>query len=84
MSPASQSHSITVEQVEGCHDSYPARTCAYQPRPSDSYLVPASSAQDYSQPNRSYSYYDQDGIEHDSRYPHWSFHTRCARPSGGE
>ncbi len=51
--------------------SYPACTCAYQPRPSDSYPVPASSAQDDSQPNRSYSYYDQDGIEHDSRYPHW-------------
>jgi hypothetical protein len=65
--------------------SYPARTWAYQPHPSDSYPVPAfsSSAQDYSQPNRSYSYYDQDGIEHDSRYPHWSFDTRQARPSGG-
>ena len=63
--------------------SYPARTWAYQPRRSDSYPVPASSAQDDSQPNRSYSYYDQDGIEHDSRYPHWSFDTRRARPSGG-
>jgi hypothetical protein len=63
--------------------SYPARTLAYQPRRSDSYPVPTSSAQDYSQPNRSYSYYDQDGIEHDSRYPHWSFDTRRARPSGG-
>jgi hypothetical protein len=64
---------------------YPARTWAYQPRRSDSYPVPASSssAQDYSQPNRSYSYYDQDGVEHDSRYPHWSFDTRRARPSGG-
>ena len=49
----------------------------------DSYPVPASSAQDYSQPNRNYSYYDQDGIDHDSRYPHWSFDTRHARPSGG-
>jgi hypothetical protein len=65
--------------------SYPARTWAYQPRRSDSYPVPAfsSSAQDYSQPNHNYSYYDQDGIEHDSRYPHWSFDTRRARPSGG-
>src|SRR5271157_3061897 len=27
--------------------------------------------------------YDQDGIKHDSRYPHWSFDTRRARPSGG-
>ena len=65
--------------------SCPARTLAYQPRRSDSYPVPAfsSSAQDYSQPNRSYSYYDQDGIERDSRYPHWSFDTRRARPSGG-
>ena len=35
--------------------SYPARTWAYQPRRSDSYPVPASSAQDYSQSNRSYS-----------------------------
>ena len=65
--------------------SYPARTWAYQPRRSESYPVPAfsSSAQDHSQPNRSYSYYDQGGIEHDSRSPHWSFDTRRARPSGG-
>ena len=41
----------------------------------DSHYIPApaSSAQDYSQPNRSYSYYNQDGIEHDSRYQHWTF-----------
>jgi hypothetical protein len=54
---------------------YPAPIWAYQPRRSDSYPVPAypASAQDYSQPGRSYSYYDQDGVEHDSRYPHWSF-----------
>ena len=69
--------------------SYPA-PCYYIPAPVYSYPAPryyipapASSAQDYSQPNRSYSYYDQDGIEHDSRYPHWSFDTRRARPSGG-
>jgi len=64
--------------------SYPARTWTYQPRRSDSYPAPASSAQDDSQPNRTYFDYDQDGIEHDSRYPHWSFDTRRARPSGGE
>ena len=63
--------------------SYPARTWAYQLRRSDSYPAPVSSAQDDSQPNHTYSYYDQDGIEHDSRYPHWGFDTRRARPSGG-
>ena len=63
--------------------SYPARTWVYQPSRSDSYPAPASSAQDDSQPIRTYSYYDQDGIEHDSRYPHWSFDTRRAWPSGG-
>ena len=54
----------------------------YIPAPVYSYPVPSSSAQDYSQPNRNYSYYDQDGIEHDSSYPHWSFGTRRTRPSG--
>ena len=43
--------------------------------------VPASWAED-SQSNRSYSYYDQDGIEHDFRLSAWSF-DRGARPSGG-
>jgi hypothetical protein len=64
---------------------YRADTLAYQPRLSESYPVPAvsSSAQNYSQPNRSYSYIDQDGIEHDSRYPHWTFDTKRARPWGG-
>ena len=57
--------------------SFPARTFAYQPRPYDSYSVPSSSssAPDDSQPPRRCSYIDQDGIEHDSRYPHWSFDT---------
>ena len=40
----------------------------YAPAPVYSYP-----AQGYSPPSRSYSYYDPDGVEHDSRYPHWSF-----------
>jgi hypothetical protein len=62
--------------------SYPAQYY-YIPVQVYSYPAPAFSAQDYSQPNRSHSYYDQDGIERDSRYPHWSFDTRRARPWGG-
>jgi hypothetical protein len=40
--------------------------------PAPTYTNPAPT---YAQPDRngSYSYYDRDGIEHDSRYPHWSF-----------
>jgi hypothetical protein len=30
-------------------------------------------AQSNFQPSRNYSYYDQNGVEYDSRYPHWSF-----------
>jgi hypothetical protein len=70
--------------------SYRADTWAYQtyqPGRSDSYPVPAysASARDYSQynPSQSYSYIDQDGIEHDTRYPHWTFDTKRARPWGG-
>jgi hypothetical protein len=60
----------------------PAPRYCYVPAPvytysTPRYYVPApaysSSAQGDSPPRRSYSYYDQDGVEHDSRYPHWSF-----------
>ena len=54
--------------------SYPAPAYIYSTPP---YYAPApvysSPAQGYSPPGRSYSYYDPDGVEHDSRYPHWSF-----------
>jgi hypothetical protein len=54
--------------------SYPAQGYTYSTPP---YYAPAPvysyPAQGYSPPRRSYSYYDQDGVEHDSRYPHWSF-----------
>ena len=48
----------------------------------DSYPVPAfsSSAQDYFQPNRSYSYYDHDGIDHDFRYPQEPFAWKATPP----
>ena len=47
----------------------PGRTYYY---PAPTYTYPAPT---YAQPDRNgfYSYYDRDGIEHDSRYPHWSF-----------
>ena len=54
--------------------SYPAPVYTYSTPP---YYAPAPvysyPAQGYSPPSRSYSYYDPDGVEHDSRYPHWSF-----------
>ena len=54
--------------------SYPAPVYTYSTSP---YYAPAPvysyPAQGYSPPSRSYSYYDPDGVEHDSRYPHWSF-----------
>jgi hypothetical protein len=79
------SSSVQCYYIPAPVSPYPAPTWAYQPRRPDSYPVPAfsSSAQDYSQPNRSYSFYDQDGVEHDSRYQHWSFDRRRAQPSGG-
>jgi hypothetical protein len=54
--------------------SYPAPRY-YAPAPVYTYSTPPyyAPAQGYSQTSRNYSYYDQDGIEHDSRYPHWSF-----------
>jgi hypothetical protein len=54
----------------------------YAPTPVYTYSTPryytpapvyTSPAQGNSPPSRNYSYYDQDGVEHDSRYPHWSF-----------
>ncbi len=61
--------------------SYPAPR-SYAPAPVYTYSTPpyyspapvyTSPAQGYSPPSRNYSYYDPDGVEHDSRYPHWSF-----------
>jgi hypothetical protein len=41
------------------------------------YYAPApiytSPAPGNSPPSRNYSYYEQNGVEHGSRYPHWSF-----------
>jgi hypothetical protein len=47
----------------------------YAPAPVYIYSTPPyyAPAQGYFPPSRNYSYYDQDGVEHDSRYPHWSF-----------
>ena len=63
----------------------PVPACSYPvpaySSPAQRYYYPAPpypyAAQGYTQPAGrsidSYSYYDANGIEHDSRYPHWSF-----------
>jgi hypothetical protein len=55
--------------------SYPSQTNSYQPQNYNYYQYPAYTYSDRgnSEPGRSYSYFDKDGVEHDNRYPHWTF-----------